>query len=893
MPTLEQLQQSISQRDPGLGGQIKETSEFVLRNFNLGLARLAGIPNAVFEGVNFLSQALPSAVGLGRAQPVNPFPTGTDIQRFMSEQGMTFPVGEEPQTIAARTFQNLGAGAPFLPLLGLTAGAAIGTELLASIGGATGGKILEETSFGQKHPELARALGELAGGIGGGVGGVAALRLARRGGVSGIAATEGRQEVRRFFDPRKRATKRIKDIEPELKLAITDIQAARKTPEGRFLVPAQAAGTKGLARLGKTVERDVPESAGILVRKRVEAIKALQKQFVKTGDVTDARNLLQAKMNQNLDEASVALRRIDTATDPAAISTTVENKLRQSLDDAREAETRVWSSLRSDKRTGGTNIIEVYKRELNNLTEGADPKEIVPFIRTKLGRINKEGKLVGGKLFSEVKGKPKVLLFDAQGRPIEKIAKGKVTAEAKALHQFYSVLGRKVQELSIQRGQANKIRILKDLRNAALEDLDAASVGGDFRDAIQFSRELNERFTRGAIGRVLGFERGDTPSISRALEEIVGTGGLKGKEAIQQALNASPSTKKDIEDFLRARFVLQAKNNVDDKINVIKGRNFLDKDKGFGVVLDEFPELKRELELAVKTQRSVDDFAGVADVSRVSPLARERAAAGMFLRSDPGTEMATLLGSKNINRTNFLTDLVKETKKDASGDAFRGLQNAFSQELYKQATNPADEFVISGSKILNRLNELQQTAIKSGLFTSKEFSNLRRIGVVFKRIELELKAVALEGVINDLPSKLILRPVQVLAARAGGRFSQASMGGSLQTANIFSTEARQMVERLTNDRARNMLVQAVFDNDLMLDLLKDASKLSVKEQDKLFSRILDKMQTLIPGIPRIPITAGAPAAASAAASVERQQKRERIRFLQQQIRSQRTRQPVQ
>ena len=164
---------------------------------------------------------------------------------------------------------------------------------------------------------------------------------------------------------------------------------------------------------------------------------------------------------------------------------------------------------------------------------------------------------------------------------------------------------------------------------------------------------------------------------------------------------------------------------------------------------------------------------------------------------------------------------------------------------------------------------------------------------MFKRIELELKAVALEGVINDLPSKLILRPVQVLAARAGGRFSQASMGGSLQTANIFSTEARQMVERLTNDRARNMLVQAVFDNDLMLDLLKDASKLSVKEQDKLFSRILDKMQTLIPGIPRIPITAGVPAAASAAASVERQQKRERIRFLQQQIRSQKTRQPVQ
>ena len=46
------------------------------------------------------------------------------------------------------------------------------------------------------------------------------------------------------------------------------------------------------------------------------------------------------------------------------------------------------------------------------------------------------------------------------------------------------------------------------------------------------------------------------------------------------------------------------------------------------------------------------------------------------------------------------------------------------------------------------------------------------------------------------------------------------MGGSIQTANIFTERARKALRNLTNDRARQLLLDAVEDPELFKELLR-------------------------------------------------------------------------
>lgn len=874
MVTLNEIRQIKEERRfEGLSpaGKVVDESRFVLKNLNTGLARMAGIPSTMIDATNYLSEALPNLIFGKRKEPLpNSVPTGREIQKYMSDVGMAYEPGKEPDSVVARTYQNLGAGAPFLPLFGMTAPIIV-SEMLSSVGGATGGKALQATVWGQKHPELARALGELSGGLTGGVAGI----YATKGGLPGAVIKEGKKDIAPVFNAERRAAKRARSVITEDPEAVRrEIARVRSTEEGGLLTPGQASSSTGLARLTRTVEEEVPAAAEKMTAIRAATTKTLEKKFLKSGDINDTRVFLDRKMKQYVEDAEVALSKLDKGTDPVVVSTIVENKLRLALSEARTAESNVWQNLSEDVRVAGANIRSVYKKELNNLTEGGDPGEIVGFIRTKLGRIDKKGNLVGGKLFG-VKEAGKSKLVDLHGKPIvsSDVPKPR-TADAKAVHQFYSVLGRKIQELSIQRGQTNKIRILKDLRAAALKDLDVADIGDEYKSAIKFSKDLNEKFTKGAIGKVLGFERGDAPTAARALEEIIGTGGQKGLESIQQSLKASPKTKQDIEEFLRSRFVIMAKNEKNNRINVNNGRMFV---KKFENILDGlFPKLKTELNDAIAKQTDVDEIAGVSKISDITPLARQRAAAGVFLGADPGEEMAKIINSKNVARTENLTELVQMASKDSTGRALKGLQNGFGNEIINYAKN-ADETVISGVKILSKLKSFEKAVIRSGLFNKGEYDRFKRIGDAYKRVEMELGAKALKGgVISDLPSKLLSLPLRMLAARTGGKIGKESAGGSLQMAQMLSAESKAFTFGLTNDKAQRLIIAAIFDPKLMDDLLKNAAAMNPNERLKLFENILNKGKSLASGFGRVPVTATAPAAASASESVQLEQRRERL-----------------
>ena len=871
MVNINDLQESleresfIEEPEQTIGGKIGD----ILRNFNTGLARTLGIPRAITDLNEQLGGTIFGNVRTGeRKEPsFNILPTGEQLQELGAKADITFPPGEEPDTLIARTIQNVGAAAPILPLLPLTAPIIAG-EALAAFGAAAGGKFLESTDFGKKHPELARGIGELGGGITG-VFTIPIARFLARGGSFGTVL----RFIKRIIpSTEKRVTKRLQDIELTPETALKELEKMEKIPEGEFLLPGQAAGTPGIARLTKTVEEEIPKVAAIIEKRRINAVNQLQKQFNKTGDIGDARALLEEKLALRADQATKTLSKIDKVSDPTTLSTTTERILGRAEGEGRETINGLWRKLPSGVKVRGNNLNRVMVEELGNITEGGSINQISAVARQKLGRLNKEGKLVGGSLFSESRGKAKTILFDAQGHPIERIAKGKIEAEAKAVHQFYSLLGFEKERLGRIGGQGNKIRIINKLRGAALDDLDDVAVGGNYRETLRLTREFHNTFTRGVVGRILGRARGETPSPVTALEDIMGQGGVTAKENIQQALRASPKVKSQIEDFLKTQFAVIAKNDINNRINTTAGNAFI---KKFGNILDDiFPELKRDFKDAITKQMDVDKFIGVPQVTGLSPLAREKTAAGFFLGKDPGEEMSALLRSRNVQRTSFLTDLVRVTKADPTGKALKGLQNGFTEELLKVGN--IDEITrLSGTKIINRLKELKQSTLRSGLFNKEEFDRLERIGQVFRKIEIELKAKALKGgIINDPLGMLVALPGRFVGARIGGRAGQ-DIGSSLVLAGAGSKATTDFLKRFTNDEAREILIRFVLDKKLAKDLLTKVARLTEPQKGKLFKSILDRLEQIglkigrriKENIPPPPVTGIAPAAGSFAAGI--------------------------
>lgn len=453
------------------------------------------------------------------------------------------------------------------------------------------------------------------------------------------------------------------------------------------------------------------------------------------------------------------------------------------------------------------------------------------------------------------------------------------TTSVKSIHQFYSELGQRAQRLSEFKGQTKKIGIINRMREAILDDLEAAGSLPEFQDAVKFSRELNDKFTKGAIGKSLGFARGETLSPELILNTI--TKGIEGTQSplqsVRQAISANPSIKSDIEGFLKAEFVLKAKNLINNKIDVDDGADFIA--DNLAILDGEFPELKKQFQELISSQTNVDRLSGVSQIVAATPKQKEKALASLFVNDDPNVAIGQLIGSENLQKTGFLDDLVSEVNQDKTGQALRGLQSGFAEELIKQSSSEAG---INGNALLKRVGELENTLLKSKLFTTKQINQMKIVGTGLNKIKfVQSQGQLKEGVMHDVITKLIGIPIQGIAASIGGKLggSTGGLGGGLRTANLLSKEAGSLLDSLTNKDSIDLLVRSVVDSDLRLDLLQNAKNLSVKDKTALLERVitaikdikndgLNRAKSLF--TPDVPVGSVAPAAGSTVSGLQEQ-----------------------
>lgn len=206
----------------------------------------------------------------------------------------------------------------------------------------------------------------------------------------------------------------------------------------------------------------------------------------------------------------------------------------------------------------------------------------------------------------------------------------------------------------------------------------------------------------------------------------------------------------------------------------------------------------RAMTFAARTEARISE-ADQSSLARFNSGQAENAITAIFGADDPLKAAGTLRNA---------------AKKDASGKALAGLKASAVDYLIRGAQQGGQ---INGTKLLANVESGKNKAALRRIFSPAELTRVRQIADAFVRMD---QTPSPDGVVIQSPANQLLEwVVQITAAQQGGRMGGGSMGGSLQTANIFSRRARNFLANMTNDRARQLLIDAVEDPVLMRELL--------------------------------------------------------------------------
>jgi hypothetical protein len=378
----------------------------------------------------------------------------------------------------------------------------------------------------------------------------------------------------------------------------------------------------------------------------------------------------------------------------------------------------------------------------------------------------------------------------------------------------------------------NRARIANEIANAILEDLGATddlptAVGRTINQARAFSAGLNEAFNQGPVGSVLSMMRngGERVAPELTLPRTVGQGGTPGAVAVDSIraatdfgnnlpepawANADPA----MQDFLQGRLMDTAapRGQYDPR----RADDFIRANRE---LLQRFPELQGNIGAA---NMATGDAQAMA--SRVSDIVTRlddsrQSVTTAFLRATPGNEIAQAV-FKTQNPVRSAAALAQAARRDATGAAVDGLKGAFLDDLIGNALLPVTaEGVrpVSGGNLVSRLQDSTTRGALARIFTPEELSRMDRLATAFQGLQGAREAGTLNAVMEDAPNTAVEMVMRVIAARQG-----AGMGGgmaSLQTAQMASSRMQKLLMRLTNDRAQQLLRDAVTDRDLFTALM--------------------------------------------------------------------------
>lgn len=692
----------------------------------------------------------------------------------------------------------------------LSTKSAVVGETIAGGGAAAGGEVAA-----QRLGEKGRIAGEIIGGIGAPA---AALGAGKVAGAAGRAALKApgvglaTRTLNRSLLPfsgsgaRQAASDRVRSLTGDIDSAVDNL--GRESVGD--LTPAQQSGDPGLAALEARVAKDDPRFGAELRRRTAESQGFLRDDLLAIaggGDVNRAVDFISGRretFRKRLDGmVESARKRADdriAALSPARRQSANSGIVREEIDKAfkaaRKQEANLWARIPSD-----TPFSSVGARDRFTSLVDETPIALRDDIPDEARRA-----------LASNAGIPEDTTI---GEMLGLVSKMRAVARASR---------------SGETPNFNRARIADEIADGVLGDIEniqttSRSVARAVVEARAFSRELSERFKRGAVNsvRTRSGTGGGRVAPESTLDVTVGRAGARGAVAtdeIRAAVDA-PDGRAVVddatEDFLRGEATdatVRGGRFSDSSAERFQTRN---RD-----TLDRFPQLRDDLDAArAASQDATTTERRVADLTaRLNDKRRSVDAA--FIQATPGEEITTAVFAAR-NPALAARKVRNAAAKDSTGVALDGLKSGFLDELIGTSIGAGldsqSRRVISGTKLTARLADKSQRAALAQIFSPAEMRNIDIIAEQLLKVERALATGAADSVIDDLPNAILSFAVTSVGARQGARVGAGISGASLKTSAEASNRFKRLLGSLTNDRAEQLIKDAVKDPELMRALL--------------------------------------------------------------------------
>lgn len=785
-----------------------------------GAPNLMGIPGAIMRGS-------------GYQQNNNPILGSKNIADLMSAAGAAMPrPDEQPKSLYNQIAEGVGNAAGALIPMG--AGAKIASMAAPGLASGIGEAML--TSVAEHPVQMIGA--DLASGVTSGIGGAVGENIAPD---NPTAKTIG--QIVGGFSPTSRAlnylmnksggaitaatfpftqtgaeinaANRVKSLVPDAESAATALDQPTIVP----LRPAQQLGDERTLALENAVRKEnvgVDEKFRQQDQSNLDELNNQMNTIKGDGNVGDTQAALSDRKSQLSDLLDLRLQQASQKTDDAIskldpnlrgsqASIIARNELESALGDARTQEKQLWNDIPDNILVDKNNTTDTYNQILKN-TPRAQQDDIPKALMSKV--LNN----------SDVVNSP---IVNSRGERM--IGDNMpVTERVSELQGLRSKLLEGSRQARAD-GNFNSARIHDELANAVLNDIGAAPdrvqgpIGQKIRDALDFSRTLNDKFTRGEVGRVLGTTSTGASRVApeMTLSSVVGAGKIKGDVGVQQMLDAAdtPELRGSIEDHLKEQLGKAAiKEGV---VNPAAARKFMNDNVD---ILNKFPDLKQSISNAADSADSlVAQSARVASAKKVL-TSDSKNQVSKFINAPIDKEFDVIVGSRDP--AGFTKDLINRVSKDPSGAAAKGLKASAVDYVMKKSMQGG---ALNGEMLLNNLNNNKRLndAI-SQVLTPDELQRMKRIGGEIKAVQAT-STKDIGGVINNSPGVLTSTPIRLIALNAGKKVGKFTGNMPIATGNIFAKRASNFTNNLTNDKATELLTQAVQDKQLYKALLTDTT----------------------------------------------------------------------
>jgi hypothetical protein len=563
------------------------------------------------------------------------------------------------------------------------------------------------------------------------------------------------------------------------------------------LSPAAQTSEPKLLQLEREAMRRDPKVAEKINTQRFESEIAARDALEVQGDVAETQAFIQDRQNKFADtidnyiasaRASAKQKIPTSGMDEIEASTIVSNELRGAEQLAKQQQRKLWGAIpqaTSIDVSEARNYARSLKKELTKYNKTDLPYEIQKFI-------------------SATKKEPEQTV--------------------KELNSLYSTLRDTARNASSgDRVNRNKARIANEMADEILNALDG--YGGAIGEARDFSRIMHQKFSQGTVGDLLKRSvRGDyqvAPEV--ALSKTVGRGGAEGFVAqrdIANALADAPDSGKAINataNYLRNKFNETAFTA--DRYSEASAANFL---KRNNALLDKFPDVRREIDEAIAAQSKVKT-AEARGAELASAL--KSGVTSKFVQSNPDAAIQKVLQSQNPEKSMSL--IVATAKKDPTGKAMDGLKKAVSDLIMSksfkqiQAPRPVGDLTseLRGTSMAEALDDKFISAIANKVYSTAEMNRLKVIAKELQSLDSARLLSETGTPLEEFKPNVITATIgRVLGARLGAQFG-GGMAGGLQSAQIGSSRVQQFLSKITNDKAQQMLQDAVTDPELFKALL--------------------------------------------------------------------------